>query len=255
MSERHTDGPPGHASDGSWVVETRGLGRQFMAGSDQVWAVRDVSLSVLAGSFVCLVGASGSGKSTLLGLVGGLDTPTCGTVSVLGRDVGALDEDERADLRLSSIGIVFQDNNLIDELTALENVALPLEAAGMPPRDAAAQAQDALARGGLAGLSHRFPADLSGGQRQRVGIARAVVGQRRLLLADEPTGALDSQNTQSLFAQIRHMCSKGMTAIVVTHDATVMDYADAAYEMVDGRLSLRDDRRYSGDTSLPARGR
>jgi putative ABC transport system ATP-binding protein len=237
---------------GSRVVETHGLGRQFVAGPDEVWAVRDVSLIAQAGSFVCLVGASGSGKSTLLGLIGGLDTPTCGTVSVLGREIGTLDEDERADLRLSSIGIVFQDNNLIDELTALENVALPLEAGGARPHEAAMQAQDALARSGLADLGHRLPADLSGGQRQRVGIARAVVGQRRLLLADEPTGALDSHNTQALFEQIGQMCSQGMTAIVVTHDVTAVNYADAVYEMADGRLFPRGEAAGDGSLTLQA---
>lgn len=222
-----------------YVVEALGLGRRFVARHDDVWAVRDVSLRVPPGTFVCLVGASGSGKSTLLGLIGGLDTPTCGTVSVLGHNVGALDEDGRSDLRLASIGIVFQDNNLLDELTAVENVALPLEAAGMKPREAGAIAARALARVGLVGLGHRLPAELSGGQCQRVGIARAVVGERQLLLADEPTGALDSENTRALFGQVRTMCSQGLTAIIATHDLTALEYADVAYEMVDGRLRGR----------------
>jgi len=215
------------------------LGRRFATPPDDVWAVRDVSLSVRTASFVCLLGASGSGKSTLLGLLGGLDRPTTGTVSVLGHELSALDEDVRADLRLTSVGIVFQDNNLIDELTALENVALPLEAGGMHPREAAAHAQAALATCGLAGVGGRWPSELSGGQRQRVGIARAVVGPRRLLLADEPTGALDSANTRSLFEQIRRMCDRGVTAIVATHDHSVLSYADAAYEMVDGQVRAR----------------
>lgn len=237
-SRRSTTG--GAASGGPSVVEAVGLGRRFGEGSAEVWAVRDVSLSVRTGEFVCLVGASGSGKSTLLGLIGGLDTPTSGTVSVLGQDVGALDEGGRSDLRLESIGIVFQDNNLLDELTAVENVALPLEAAGVRRREARHSALRTLAGVGLSGLEDRLPADLSGGERQRVGIARAVVGNRRLLLADEPTGALDGENTRALFEQIARMCSVGVTAILVTHDLTALDYADVAYEMADGRLLPRD---------------
>jgi ABC-type lipoprotein export system ATPase subunit len=239
MNSGLANGPERMPESGPYVVQTAGLGRRFLARHDDVWAVRDVSLRVPAGSFVCLIGASGSGKSTLLGLLGGLDTPTCGTVTVLGRDIGALDEDGRSDLRLASIGIVFQDNNLLDELTAVENVALPLEAAGVKPKEAESVAALALGRVGLSGLEHRLPADLSGGQCQRVGIARAVVGERQLLLADEPTGALDSENTRALFEQIHTMCQQGLTAIVATHDLTALRYADVAYELVDGQLHSR----------------
>jgi ABC-type lipoprotein export system ATPase subunit len=151
------------------------------------------------------------------------------------REIARLDEKERAWLRLQTVGVVFQEYNLIEEFTALENVALPLEAQGASSEDAFTQAAGELARVGLAGLGKRLPGELSGGQRQRVGIARALTGERRILLADEPTGSLDSQATLDLFKLVRALCDGGTLAVVCSHDPRCQEFADVVYEMADGR--------------------
>ena len=211
------------------------VSRCFAASPEPVWAVREASFSVDAGMFVCLVGASGAGKSTLLNLIAGLDSATSGTILVEDTDVGLLSEEQRARLRLERVGVVFQDHNLIEEFTANENVMLPLEALGAPAQKARAHAEAELERVGLHGLGQRFPAQLSGGQRQRVGIARALVGGRRLLVADEPTGALDSANSRALFQLLRGLCDQGTTVLLGTHELMSQDFADTIYEMRDGR--------------------
>jgi putative ABC transport system ATP-binding protein len=215
------------------VVEN--ISRSFVSTAEAVTAVRDVSLTAHAGEFVCVAGASGSGKSTLVNLITGLDTADTGRILVEQADLGLLDESARARLRLTSIGVVFQDHNLIEEFTALENVALPLEAQGL---DGRAQALDQLARVGLADIAHRMPHQLSGGQRQRVGVARALVGDRRVLVADEPTGALDSRAARKLFELIRTLCDDGMLAVVCSHDPMFREIADTVYEMSDGGVRL-----------------
>lgn len=211
--------------------------RAFVTPAETVQAVRDVTFSAQDGEFVCIHGASGSGKSTLLNLLAGLDVADGGTIQVAGTDVGTLDEGGRARLRLETIGVVFQDHQLIDEFTAWENVALPLEVRGVSGTKAKAEALAELERVGLAGLEDRLPSQLSGGQRQRVGIARALIGQRRVLLADEPTGALDSTNSRALFALIRTLCDQGTLAVVCSHDVMCQEFADSVYEMTDGHLS------------------
>lgn len=216
----------------------RSVGRRYVTAAEEVWAVRHVDLEIGFGELVGLMGASGSGKTTLIGLCAGLDDATTGSVLVAGADLGAMSQNERADLRLSSIGVVFQDNNLIDELSAMENVALPLEVAGLPRRRAWEMAGKALAACDVAELAGRRPGELSGGQQQRVGIARALVGDRRILLADEPTGALDRGNTRQLFELIRRRCDGGVAAVIATHDASVAAYADRVVEIEDGRLAL-----------------
>lgn len=215
------------------------LARSFRSAVETVHAVREAKFTARAGEFVCVFGASGSGKSTLLNLIAGLDLPDAGRVLVDSVDVGRLDENGRARLRLETIGVVFQDHNLVEEFTALENIALPLEVLGLRGQQAARQATLELGRVGLAGLGDRLPAQLSGGQRQRVGIARALVGNRRVLLADEPTGALDSANSRALFELIRALCDDGTLAVVCTHDPMCQEYADTVYEMVDGQVLLR----------------
>jgi len=222
------------------VISARGLGRQFLTTAEEVWAVRDVDLDIRAGIFVCLLGASGSGKTTLLNLIAGLDVATTGYVEVVGRRVGDLSDAERTRLRLESVGVVFQDHNLIEELSAAENVALPLEVAGQRSSEAITDAGRALAGVGIGDLVERLPAQLSGGQRQRVGIARALAGSRRILLADEPTGALDTDNTERLFELIRKMCDDGHTAVVATHDHLAKNYADEVHELVDGGIRRLD---------------
>ncbi|MER7420732.1 ATP-binding cassette domain-containing protein [Micromonospora peucetia] len=206
---------------------------------ETVWAARDVHFAARPGEFVCIYGASGSGKSTLLNLLAGLDLADSGEVQVGEVEVSAADEKQRAQLRLRTVGVVFQDNNLIEEFTAVENVALPLEARGVATAEAKAAALEQLSRVGLAGLENRLPRQLSGGQRQRVGVARALTGQRAVLLADEPTGALDSEATQDLFALIRALCDEGILAVVCSHDPRCRTYADTLYEVIDGRLEAR----------------
>lgn len=221
------------------LLSASGLSRTFVSGVENILAVDRVDLGVLAGEFICIHGASGSGKSTLLSLLSGLDDPDEGEVVLDGQSVRQLDTSRRAMLRLTTVGMVFQQHALIEEFTALENVALPLEAVGVSVADAAAEAREQLGRVGIEDLSDRLPADMSGGQRQRVGIARALVGRRQLLLADEPTGALDSKNSLALFGMIRALCDQGVAAIVCTHDLQCGPFADHVYEMIDGRLIHR----------------
>ncbi|WP_260463483.1 ABC transporter ATP-binding protein [Streptomyces sp. TRM72054] len=221
------------------LVRTSGVCKAYRSAAETVWAARDVDFTARAGEFVCVYGASGSGKSTLLNLLAGLDLADSGEIRVGGVDVGTADEAQRAELRLRTVGVVFQEHNLIEEFTAVENVALPLEARGVPVAEAREQALEQLSRVGLADLAERLPWQLSGGQRQRVGVARALTGQRAVLLADEPTGALDSVATQELFELIRKLCDDGVLAVVCSHDPRCRDFADTVYEVIDGRLESR----------------
>ncbi len=202
--------------------------------------MHEADLTIPTGTFTCLFGASGSGKSTLLNLMAGLDSATAGTITVCGTDVGALDEEGRARLRLERVGVVFQDHNLIEEFTAAENVMLTMEVRGEPTKVARTAAIDLLERVGLTGLSNRFPGQLSGGQRQRVGIARALAGERRLLLADEPTGALDSVTSRALFELLRELCvNHECTVVLATHETMSIEFGDIVYEMMDGKPIVR----------------
>ncbi|MFB7090801.1 ABC transporter ATP-binding protein [Streptomyces sp. NPDC056296] len=221
------------------LIRTRGVCKAYRSEVETVWAARDVDFNARPGEFVCIYGASGSGKSTLLNLLAGLDLADTGEIQVGGVEVSTASEKERAKLRLRTVGVVFQDHHLIQEFTAAENVALPLEALGLTTAQARAEALQQLSRVGLAGLEDRMPGQLSGGQRQRVGMARALTGQRAVLLADEPTGALDSVATGELFDLIRKLCDEGVLAVVCSHDPRCREYADTVYEVVDGRLESR----------------
>ena len=224
---------------GEPLIHLTGVSKVYRSEVETVWAARNVDFVARPGEFVCIYGASGSGKSTLLNLLAGLDLADSGVVQVGGVEVSSADESQRAQLRLRTVGVVFQDNNLIEEFTAIENVALPLEARGIPAADTVAEAVEQLGRVGMAGLEHRLPRQLSGGQRQRVGVARALTGQRAVLLADEPTGALDSAATQDLFALIRTLCDQGILAVICSHDPRCRAYADTLYEVIDGQLEPR----------------
>jgi putative ABC transport system ATP-binding protein len=218
------------------LVQLEGAARRFGSGHTEVTALHPTSLSVEAGELLAVMGPSGSGKTTLLSLVGGLDKPTEGRVIVAGQDVGSLKPKDLAILRRRTVGYVFQDLNLLQGLTARENVAIPLELDGRPIREARAAADAALEPVGLANLADRFPDDLSGGEQQRVAIARALVGGRQILLADEPTGALDSITGESVMRLLRAHCDAGGTAILVTHDAAHAAWADRVVFLRDGRL-------------------
>jgi putative ABC transport system ATP-binding protein len=218
------------------LVELDGAARWFGTGHTQVTALHPTSLTVESGELLAVMGPSGSGKTTLLSLVGGLDKPSAGRVSVAGQDVGALNPKALAILRRRTVGYVFQDLNLLAGLTARENVAIPLELDSRPIGEARAAADAALASVGLAALADRFPDDLSGGEQQRVAIARALVGGRQIVLADEPTGALDSMTGESVMRLLRAHCDGGGTAILVTHDAAHAAWADRVVFLRDGRM-------------------
>jgi putative ABC transport system ATP-binding protein len=216
------------------MLTMRDVPRVHGHGANEVHALRGVSLAVAMGELVAVMGPSGSGKSTLLHLAGGLDTPTSGSIQV-GRDsVGTLDAKGRARMRRRHVGYVFQDLNLIPALTAIENVSLPLELDGMSARKARAVARAALAEVEVDDLARRFPDDMSGGQAQRVAIARALVGPRRLLLADEPTGALDSVTGEAVMRVLRARVDAGAAGLLVTHDARHAAWADRVVFLRDG---------------------
>jgi putative ABC transport system ATP-binding protein len=220
----------------SGVLELRRVSKSYLDGVDEVHAMREVDLSVEAGRMVAVMGPSGSGKSTLLTIAGALESPTTGEVLVAGHPLSSMSRDDKARLRRRAIGYVFQDFNLLPGLTAAENVALPLELDGMSAGKARAAGLRALEELGLAERASRFPDQLSGGERQRVAIARAVVGDRRLLLADEPTGALDSTNGEAVMRLILAACKRGLAAVVVTHDAQLASWADRVVFIRDGRI-------------------
>jgi putative ABC transport system ATP-binding protein len=217
-------------------LELRQVSKSYGDGPATVHALREVDLSVERGELVAIMGPSGSGKSSMLTIAGSLEDPTSGDVFVGGASLGALSQKQRAQLRRRSIGFVFQDFNLLAGLTAVENVAMPLELDGMPARQAQARALTALERLGVDERATHFPDSLSGGERQRVAIARAVVGERRLLLADEPTGALDSVNSEAVMRLLREVCRDGAAGVVVTHEAHLAAWADRVVFLRDGRL-------------------
>ncbi|MFD5509422.1 ABC transporter ATP-binding protein [Streptomyces sp. NPDC127051] len=218
------------------VLQLDKLVRTHGSGATEVHALRGIDLSVYPGELVAVMGPSGSGKSTLLTLAGGLDTPTSGHVIVEGTDITTASRKQLAALRRRSIGYVFQDYNLIPALTAAENVALPRELDGTSARKARASALAALEEMGLGQLADRFPDEMSGGQQQRVAIARALVGDRRLVLADEPTGALDSETGESVLALLRSRCDAGAAGILVTHEPRFAAWADRVVFLRDGSV-------------------
>ena len=226
------------------VLLLREVNKSFVSEVETVRAVRDVSLAARPGQFLCIHGASGSGKSTLVSVLAGLEVADSGDVMINGVDVTALGESGRSRLRLEHVGVIFQGDGLIDEFTAVENVALPLEMRGTPSAEAFAQAKEQLTRVGIGDLAERLPHQMSGGQRQRVGVARALIGNRRILLADEPTGALDSKNSRGMFELFRQLCDEGALAIVCSHDPACGEYADRVYEMSDGKLLVRESPTY-----------
>jgi putative ABC transport system ATP-binding protein len=218
------------------ALELRAVSKVYGDGAAEVHALADVDLSVDAGVLVAVMGPSGSGKSTLLTIAGSLEDPTSGEVLVGGERLSAMSRNDRARLRRRSIGYVFQDFNLLAGLTAVENVALPLELDGVAARVARVAGKAALDQLGVADKADRFPDDLSGGERQRVAIARAVVGDRHLLLADEPTGALDSVNGEAVMRLLRAACQNGVAGVVGTHDAKLASWADRIMFLRDGRV-------------------
>ncbi|MDY0909042.1 ABC transporter ATP-binding protein [Microbacterium sp. CFBP9034] len=231
------------------VLRLIGVTQQYGSGPTAVSALSGVDFEVAQGELVAVMGASGSGKSTLLSIAGGLATPTTGEVVIEGQHLSAQSPKQLAALRRRSLGFVFQDFNLIPTLTAIENVTLPLELDGFRRRVARRAGRDALQSVGLEDKLDSYPDDLSGGQQQRVAIARAVVGGRRLILADEPTGALDSVTGELILRMLRGRVDAGAAAILVTHEARHAAWADRIVFLRDGRI-VDESRRDGADALL-----
>ena len=219
------------------VISAHGLGKVYSPGTQaEVVALAGVDLDIRAGEFVAIMGPSGSGKSTLMNLIGCLDTPSSGRYLCDGEDVATLDAEARARLRRDKIGFVFQGFHLLPRMSALENVALPMGYVGVSPDERLARAQAALASVGLGERTGHRPNELSGGQQQRVAIARALINAPPILLADEPTGALDSRTGAEILALFKQLQQRGHTVVLITHDADVAAHCDRVVVMRDGRM-------------------
>lgn len=233
------------------LIEARNLVKLYRMGEETVHALDNVNLTVPRGDYCAIIGPSGSGKSTLMNIVGGLDTPTDGSLLVAGADIRALDDAGLANFRNRTIGFVFQSFNLLPRMSALENVELPMIYAGVEPAVRREQAAGLLRRVGLGDRVSHKPTQLSGGQQQRVAIARALAGKPALLLADEPTGALDTNTGREILTLFGELNREGVTILLVTHDPEVADSTKRTIEMRDGRIvsdrvneqRLRDDAR------------
>ncbi len=236
------------------LLELHDISKSYGQGASEVHALRNVDLVVDGGRMLAVMGPSGSGKSTLLTIAGSLEEPTSGDVRVAGASLLNMSRNDKARLRRRAIGYVFQDFNLLPGLTAAENVALPLELDGVPSRKARRIGTAALERLALADRAEHYPDQLSGGERQRIAIARAVVGERMLLLADEPSGALDSASGEAVMTMIREACERGVAAVLVTHDAHFASWADDVIFLRDGRTVDNNDtpgRRLCPTTATP----
>lgn len=226
----------------SALIELEGLRKTYVMGDVTVQALRNVSLTIEAGEFVAIMGTSGSGKSTLMNTLGCLDRPDGGHYRLEGREVSQLGRDELARLRNRTLGFVFQNFNLLSRTSALENVELPLLYAGVPAAEREQRARAALERVGLGRRMDHHPSQLSGGQQQRVAIARALVSEPRLILADEPTGNLDSQTSVEVMALLQSLGDTGITVVLVTHEPDIAAHASRVIVMRDGQV-LSDERR------------
>ncbi|MDX5362788.1 MAG: MacB family efflux pump subunit [Pseudazoarcus pumilus] len=227
---------PAAAAGSTPLIELRGITRTYHNGEIETRVLHGIDLSIHAGEFVAIIGASGSGKSTLMNILGCLDRPTTGEYRFMGRDVSQLDRDELARLRREDFGFVFQSYNLIGSATAAENVEVPAIYAGAPAAERHARATALLGELGLGERTHHRPSQLSGGQQQRVSIARALMNGGRIILADEPTGALDTRSSADVMQLIRELSAKGHTVILITHDREVAAHADRIIEISDGRI-------------------
>ena len=218
------------------IVQLENVCKDYYQGKEPVHVLHDISMSVEQGEYIAIMGPSGSGKTTLMNLLGCLDVPTSGTYLLEGHDIGSLSDDALADIRNQSIGFVFQNFHLLPKMTALDNVALPLLYRGVSLRDRRTRAEAALKLMGLGDRMDFYPNQLSGGQQQRVAIARAIVGNPKLLLADEPTGALDTASGVQIMEIFRRLSQRGITIIMITHELGIARCADKIYHILDGRL-------------------
>ncbi len=218
------------------LIEVRDVYKIYNPGENQVNAVDGVSITIDEGEFVAIIGQSGSGKSTLMNMLGLLDTPTHGEYYINGKLVDDLTDDQMSAIRNEEIGFIFQGFNLISSLTALENVELPLVYRGMPKQERREISQDALERVGLGGRMNHLPAEMSGGQQQRVAVARAIAAKPPVILADEPTGNLDTKSTKEVMAILHELKDEGRTVIVITHDNEIAEEAERVIRIRDGKV-------------------
>ena len=218
------------------IIALQDICKDYVQGKDPVRVLKNVSLSVEEGEYIAIMGPSGSGKTTLMNIIGCLDVPTSGTYVLDGRDLQDYSDDALADIRNKYIGFVFQSFHLLPKMTALDNVALPLLYAGVPLKERRARAAEALAEVGLSDRAGFFPNQLSGGQCQRVAIARAMAGKPSLLLADEPTGALDTKAGAQIMEIFRRLNDAGMTILMITHEPSIAACADKTVHILDGEL-------------------
>ena len=228
------------------ILKLTDICKDYVQGKEPVRVLKNVNLTVEKGDYLAIMGPSGSGKTTLMNLIGCLDVPTSGQYQLEDRDLKDLTDDELADIRNKYIGFVFQSFHLLPKMDALDNVALPLLYAGVPLKERRARAEEALKAVDLGERLHFYPNQLSGGQCQRVAIARAMVTKPALLLADEPTGALDTKSGNQIMDIFRQLSREGMTIIMITHEQTIADCADKTYYILDGELSTSDNRRRGG---------
>ena len=218
------------------ILSMRRLGKTHGSGAQRVDALVNVDLDLMPGELVAVTGRSGSGKTTLLNMAGALDEPTSGEVIVAGENLATMSKNDLARVRRVAVGYVFQQFNLLPSLTAAENISLPLELDGMKPAEARALAEKALEEVEMGGMADRYPDQLSGGEQQRVAIARGLIGPRSVLLADEPTGALDEATSESILKLLRSRCDAGAAALMVTHEPAYAAWADRVVRLRDGRI-------------------
>ena len=227
------------------LIELKDVYKIYRMGEETVRALDGITFSIDPGEFVAIVGSSGSGKSTAMNIIGCLDVPTSGTYRLGGVDVSTMDDDRQAEIRNRMLGFIFQQYNLIPKLSVLENVELPLLYAGLPPRERRARALSALDRVGLSDKQKNLPSQLSGGQQQRVSIARALAGRPSVILADEPTGALDSRTGREVLGFLQKLNAEGDTVVLITHDNSIAVKARRIVRLQDGRII------YDGDAHDP----
>jgi len=223
------------------VVSVHSLCKAYQLGEAEVEVLKDLNLTVARGNFITICGPSGSGKTTLLNIISGIDRPTSGKLVVLGQDLVVQDEDFLAEFRCDNVGFVFQSYNLVSTLTVAENVAFPMEWSRKPEAEIEKRVTELLETVGLQHRANHFPAQLSGGEQQRVAFARALANDPQLVLADEPTGNLDTKNGQKITQMLRILKANGKTVIVATHDPEIMQLADRTLCLEDGRLASRNE--------------
>jgi len=223
------------------AVSAHSLCKVYQIGDSEVEVLRDVTLNIATGKFIAICGPSGSGKTTLLNMISGIDKPTSGKIIVFGEDLTEKNEDFLADFRCKNVGFVFQSYNLVSTLTVAENIAFPMEWSRKPEKEVEERVAELLEKVGLPQRANHFPAQLSGGEQQRVAFARALANDPQLVLADEPTGNLDTKNGQKITQILQMLKTNGKTVIVSTHDVKIMELADQTLCLEDGRLASRNE--------------